>query len=125
MYKRQGGWCAAWHGGAAGAAPLYALAHRAAVRGEGRAAAQVLVWHRPGAPPEEKLRAVWHACLLRHRWNGASAPPAGAEADRLHALAHASWPAALSALRRSGWDTALVYLDGDGGSLEPGGLGVT
>lgn len=102
--------------------------------GAAAAAAQVLVWHRAEATAEAKLRAVWHACLLRHHHAAWTKPPDADAAtatataatvatrplDELHALAHASWPHALEAMRRSGWDVGRVYLDGDGACLEPG-----
>ena len=138
--EASGGWCAAWHGvdpdgtaAAAAATPLYAISHRSATAEAGGAAvAQVLVWHRAEATAEAKLRAVWHASLLRYHheaWAqspGLAAAAATAAAatpralDELHALAHASWPHALEAMRRSGWDVGRVYLDGDGACLEPG-----
>jgi len=148
--EASGGWCAAWHGTdpdgtvaasaaeTTAAAPLYAIAHRAAAAAEAggaaAATAQVLVWHRAEATAEAKLRAVWHACLLRHHHAAWTQPPdtdaatatataatvATRPLDELHALAHASWPHALEAMRRSGWDVGRVYLDGDGACLEPG-----
>ena len=137
--EASGGWCAAWHGvdpdgtaAAAAATPLYAISHRSAT-----AEAAALQWRRcscgtaPRRPPR-LLRAVWHASLLRYHHEAwaqspglaAAAATAGAATpralDELHALAHASWPHALEAMRRSGWDVGRVYLDGDGACLEPG-----
>ena len=81
---------------------------------------RVALWHTSSSGPEEKLRAMWHASLLRESLGPAcaSGPPRGEAA--IAALAHATWPEVHAALADAGWDMATVHLDGDGGYLDFG-----
>ena len=116
-----GGWHASWHADGA-----YAIAHRPDTATWH--ASPVVLWYDEGAAPAEKLRGVWHACVLRHLRAAPRAADAGdagdadaggglAHARALDALAHALWPAAEASLRAAGWRLTTVYLDGEGGSL--------
>jgi len=106
-----GAWNAGWH-----ADTSYALAVRNGRGGQG-CAPPVVLWHRVGSPARTQLRAVWHACLLRH-----CLPAEGAgswQLEELHALAHDLWPGVLLSLEAVGWQVDRVFLDGAGGCLEP------
>lgn len=94
-----------------------------------------------------QIRAMWHACLLRHRMAQASAKAAalsgaggacqapgaarssgdsvegearivnGGDMEYWHAQAEESWPRAQAALEAAGWDLQSAYIDGDEGCL--------
>ena len=116
-----GGWRASWHG-------AYALAVRDGVTAVGEAGAAgaggaVALWYGTHASAADKLRAVWHASLLRRGPVAAGRCEAtlAADDDAAAALAAATWPRAHAALERAGWDLGTLYLDGDGGSLKLAG----
>lgn len=74
----------------------------------------VLVWYAKNTPPEDRLRAVWHACVIRHV-RDMQHPVSGCRADD---IAHAMWPSVLEALQEADWTTSSVHLDGTGAFLE-------
>ena len=109
-------WRAAWCEG-------YAIA----AGGGGR----VALWHAGDASTEDKMRAVWHAAVLR-RTLGSSNNSGGGAGDEsapllpraaweaASATADATWPAVHAALVNAGWDLTSAHLDGCGGSLHLG-----
>jgi len=110
-----------WHGGwhANGA---YALAWRSSTdlgHDGGRVyssavTAPVLLWHCQGATNLSKLRAFWHACVLRHHLSKDGCE----DVDRLHRYAEEWWPQVHQSLEDSGWSFERVFLDGVGGCLD-------
>lgn len=113
-------WRAAWCDG-------YAIAACAA----GGDTVRVALWYRADMQPESKMRAVWHATMLRSRLSSAGLRTDGATTsqiirDALEATtstAHATWPQVYAALEHAGWDLRSAYLDGEAGSLEIGRSG--
>ena len=71
------------------------------------------MWYAEGASSRDKLEAVWHACAARHACSAA-----GAAARLSEAEAREAWPAVWEALAAQGWETKVLFLDGDGGFLE-------
>lgn len=91
--------------------------------------ARVAVWHAADAAPADKMRAVWHATLLRRQRSGGDearaglAPIAGACAlsaamEAASDAAHDTWPEVHEALEAAGWDLGSSYLDGEGGCMD-------
>ena len=123
-------WESSWHAGG-----LYAIAFRRASgepKGAGGGAGgatlepSLVLWYASHAQPRDKVRAMWHACLLRRRMaaaasaEAASAEPAAQPADdveRWHMQAEESWPHAQAAFEAAGWDLRSTYIDGDEGCL--------
>ena len=82
---------------------------------------RVAVWHDAKSGPAEQMRAVWHATLLRTRWESAAHLDAHAIDARIDAASdavRASWPEVHAALMAAGWDMSKAHLDGDGGCVE-------
>ena len=82
---------------------------------------RVALWHAADAPPTSKMRAVWHAALLRAQLSEATrldAPTIGDVLDAAGETAHATWPTVHAALERAGWDLSNAHLDGDAGCLD-------
>ena len=123
-------WESSWHAGG-----LYAIAFRRASgepKGAGGGAGgatlepSLVLWYASHAQPRDKVRAMWHACLLRRRMaaaasaEAASAEPAAQPADdveRWHMQAEESWPHVQAAFEAAGWDLRSTYIDGDEGCL--------
>lgn len=87
----------------------------------------VALWHVRNAQPADRLRAFWHASLVRHRLAmlPAASCDGGAETcpliDVLHEcaiVARLTWPHVERALGTAGWDMRTVFLEGSGGTLD-------
>ena len=117
---------AAWTSGAWSAAYFegFAIAaYRAAEEPpRGQPTMRVALWHMVGATAESKIRAVWHACVLRDRLGlvNAEGPPVSLldEIQYANREADAAWSGVREALLAAHWDLTHAHLDGEGGSLD-------
>ncbi len=111
-------WRALWHDGHDGAdGARYALAVGGGATGA-QAACQVALWHTSGSKPLDKILAVWHASVLRHRLAGGGGEATREQLAAATRVANAAWPRVHAALEEAGWDLKSVHLDGDGHHLE-------
>ena len=110
------GWHASWHDG-------YALASSRGVNG---GPPIVALWYESAeeaaaeADAQTKLRAFWHASMVRCRLAQEVATE-GELRPMLEECAHiaeATWPKVEAALIAAQWDLRTLYLDGAGGSLD-------
>jgi hypothetical protein len=94
---------------------------------DGHEGARVALWHVGDASAESKLKAFWHASMLRRRLSSRAASSLGSSGQTLCPrseiasaleLVHTSWDEVRSAITRAGWDLNATHLDGDGGSID-------
>lgn len=101
-------------GGSAVNASWYAEGSYAIAVAQDEISSDVFLWFSSGLDARGRLRAMWHACVLRHFMESTKT---SCNLEKLYHIVGESWPCVENALEVSGWDLNLVHLNGAEGWL--------